>query len=50
MRAKGKGKCRAPLYKECPKHHGHKGDPGVIPEICRADDEKAQMILVYMRP
>jgi hypothetical protein len=35
--------CRAPLHKECPKHHGHKGDPGVTPETCGTDGEKAQL-------
>ena len=23
----GGGECRAPLYEECPQHHGHKGTP-----------------------
>jgi hypothetical protein len=41
--------CRAPLHKECPKHLGHKRDPGVIPETCNADNEKAQVILVWVR-
>jgi hypothetical protein len=31
--------CRASLHKECPQHHGHKGDPGVTPETCGVDDE-----------
>jgi hypothetical protein len=25
------GMCRTPLHEECPKHHVHKGDPGVTP-------------------
>jgi hypothetical protein len=41
--------CRAPLYKGCPKHHGHKGDPGVTPEICGADGGKTQVILVWVK-
>jgi hypothetical protein len=41
--------CRAPLYKGCPKHHGHKGDPGVTPGTCGAGGEKAQVILVWVR-
>jgi hypothetical protein len=40
----------APLQKGCPKHHGHKGDPGVTPGTCGAGGEKAQvMILVWVR-
>jgi hypothetical protein len=35
--------------KECPKHQGHKGDPGVTPGTCGAGGEKAQVILVWMR-
>ena len=34
--------CRAPLHKECPKPHGHKGDPGVTPGTCGAIGERAQ--------
>jgi hypothetical protein len=41
--------CRAPLQKGCPKHQGHKGDPGVTPGTCGAGDEKAQVILVWVR-
>jgi hypothetical protein len=41
--------CRAPLHKGCPKHHGHKGDPGVTPGTCGANGEKAQVILVWVR-
>jgi hypothetical protein len=26
--------CCATLHEECPKHHGHKRDPEVIPVIC----------------
>ena len=33
--------CRAPLHEECPKYHGHKGDPSVTPEICGAVGERA---------
>jgi hypothetical protein len=41
--------CRAPLHKGCPKHQGHKGDPGVTPGTCGADGEKAQVILVWVK-
>ena len=41
--------CRAPLHEECPKHRGHKGDPGVTPETCGAVGERAQVILVWVR-
>jgi hypothetical protein len=40
--------CRAPLHKGCPKHHGHKGDPGVTHETCGAGGEKSQVILVWV--
>ena len=42
----GGGECRAPLYEECAKHHGHKGDPGVTPGTCGTVGERAQVILV----
>jgi hypothetical protein len=35
--------------KACPKHQGHKGDPGVTPGTCGAGGEKAQVILVWVR-
>ena len=41
--------CRAPLLEECPQHHGHKGDPGVMPGTCGAIGERAQVILVWVR-
>jgi hypothetical protein len=41
--------CRAPLHKECPKHHRHKGDPGVTFGTFSTDGEKAQVILVWVR-
>ena len=41
--------CRAPLLKECPQHHGHKGDPEVTPGTCGAIGERAQVILVWVR-
>jgi hypothetical protein len=41
--------CRAPLQNGCPKHHGHKGDPGVTPGTCGAGGEKAQVILMRVR-
>ena len=41
--------CRAPLQEECPKHHGHKGDPRVTPGTCAAVGERAQVILVLAR-
>ena len=44
--AHGERKCRVPLQKGCPKHHGHKGDPEVTPGTCGAGGEKAQVILV----
>ena len=43
------GNCRAPLHEECPKHHGHKRDPGVTPGTCGAVGKRAQVILVWMR-
>jgi hypothetical protein len=45
----GGGECCAPLHKGCPKHHGHKGDPGLTPGTCGAGGEKAQVILVWVR-
>jgi hypothetical protein len=33
------GGCRTPLHEECPKYHGHKGDPGGTPKICGAVGE-----------
>ena len=41
--------CRAPFHEECPKHHGHKGNPGVTPGTCGAIGERAQVILVWVR-
>ena len=41
--------CCAPLHEECPKHHGHKGDPGGTPGTCGAVGERAQVILVWLR-
>ena len=35
--------------KGCPKHQGHKGEPGVTPGPCGAGGEKAQVILVWVR-
>ena len=43
------GLCRPPFHEECPKHHGHKGDPGVTPETYGAIGERAQVILVWVR-
>ena len=40
--------CRAPLHIECPQHHGHKGDPVVIPGICGVVGDRAQIILVWL--
>ena len=40
----------APLHEECLQHHGHKGDPGVTPGTCGAISERAQVILVWVRP
>ena len=42
-------RCRAPLLMGCPKHQGHKGDPGVTPGTCGAVGERAQVILVWVR-
>ena len=41
--------CCAPLHRECLKHHGHKGDPGVTTRICGAIGERSQVILVWVR-
>lgn len=38
----GGGECRAFQHEECPKHHEHKGNPGVTYETCRGIGEKAQ--------
>ena len=40
---------RTPLHEQCPKHHGHKGDPTVTPITCGAVGERAQVILVWVR-
>ena len=39
----------APLHEEWPKHHGHKGDPGVTTGICGAVGDMAKVILVWAR-
>jgi hypothetical protein len=41
--------CRAPLHEKCPKHHGHKRDPGMTPGVYGDIDERAQVILVWVR-
>ena len=41
--------CWAFLYEECPKHHGHKGDPGFMPATCGTIGKRAQVILVWVR-
>ena len=41
--------CRAPLHEQCPKHHGHKGDPRVTPGTCGAVGENARVILMWVR-
>jgi hypothetical protein len=41
--------CCAPLYEECPQHHGHKGDPGVTPETFGAIGKRDQVILMWVR-
>jgi hypothetical protein len=41
------GECCVPLHEECRQYHGHKRDPGVTPEICGANGEGAQVILVW---
>jgi hypothetical protein len=38
--------CPTLLHEECPKYHGHKGDPGVTPKTCGAVGERVQMIVV----
>jgi hypothetical protein len=43
------GCCCAPLQKRCPKHQGHKGDPGVTSGPSGAGGETAQVILVWVR-
>ena len=40
---------RAPLHEECLKHHGAQGDPKVTLETCGAVDERAQVILVWVK-
>ena len=37
---------RPPLHEECPKHHGHKGDPGVTHGTCGTIGVRAQVVLV----
>ena len=37
------------VVKECSQHHGHKGDPEVMPGTCGAIGERAQVILVWIR-
>ena len=46
---KTRGKCRTSIHEKCPKHHGHKEDPGLTPGSCGAVGERAQMILVWVR-
>ena len=41
-------KCRAPLYENCLRHHGHKGEPKVTFGTCGAIGEMAQVILVWI--
>ena len=41
--------CWAPLHEECPKHHGHKGDPRVKLGTCGVIGERAQVIIVWVR-
>ena len=43
------GECRASLFEECPPHHGHKEDPGLMLGTCGAIGERTQLILVWMR-
>jgi hypothetical protein len=45
----GKWGCYSPFHEECPKHHGHKGDPGVTPGTCGPNGERAQVMLVWVR-
>ena len=42
-------KCCAPLLKNSPQHHGHKGDSGVTLRTCGAIGKRAQMILVWVK-
>jgi hypothetical protein len=42
--------CCTPIHEECLQHHGHKGDPGVTLGTCDAIGERAQVILVTVRP
>jgi hypothetical protein len=41
--------CCTPLYEECLKYHGHKGDPRMTPETCSAGGERAQVSIVWVR-
>ena len=45
----GGGECCAPLLEECPQHHRHKRNPGVMPGTCGTIGERAQVILVWVR-
>jgi hypothetical protein len=37
------------FHEKCLKHYGHKEDPGVTPGTCGVFDEKAQVILMWVR-
>ena len=45
----GKGLCHTPFLEECPQYNGHKRDSGVTPKTCGAINERAQVILVWMK-
>ena len=38
---------RTPLHEECPKYHGHKGEPRMTPGTSGAIGERAQAIPVW---
>ena len=39
----------AHLSMRSPQHHGHKGDPRVTPKVCGAIDDRAQVIVMWMK-
>jgi hypothetical protein len=41
--------CRVPLHEEFPKHHRIKEDPRMTPGTYGAVDERAQVIIVWLR-
>ena len=41
--------CHVSLHKECPQHHGHKGDLGGKLKTCGVLGEGGQVVLVWVR-